>query len=289
MPIREEAEKSPKKPSESKSKAYESFGSSPEDFNNYLILKRKFDEIHVFMARIAGMLSRSIQDCRRRHTSPEIKQHLNETGAASSDLKKWLINSPSKAQIDKDSKRFYMKFKKRFEASRPCSPDLSNNLVYDLVKNFTDFITEKCQVLLNEYDEFYCVLAETIEGVKSSRKLQQLFNDLFKELDCEELYDSLISGSDFEIIFRNILSSSLVKLAQLMTDLLDSRYSEIRLRKASIQKFVQSHLVIEEARESQLKVKPERQAPKGVNDYDSGESGGRVIFHTYNNHLYDSL
>lgn len=121
-PQREEAEKSPKRPSESKSKAYESFGSSPEDFNNYLILKRKFDEIHVFMARIAGMLSRSIQHCRRRHASPEIKQHLGEAGVASADhLKKWLINSPSKAQIDKDSKRFYMKFKKRFEASRPDS------------------------------------------------------------------------------------------------------------------------------------------------------------------------
>jgi hypothetical protein len=241
------------------------------------------------MARIAGMLSRSIQDCRRRHASPEIKQHLHAAGASSADhLKKWLISSPSKAQIDKDSKRFYMKFKKRFEASRPPSPDLSSNLVYDLVKNFTDFITEKCQMLLNEYDEFYCVLSETIEGVKSSRKLQQQFNDLFRELDCEELYETLISGSDFEIIFRNILSSSLVKLAQLMTDLLDSRYSEIRLRKASIQQFVQTHLVIEEAPESQLKAQPQRKAGAGQ-DYDSGESAGHIVFHTYNNHLYDSL
>ncbi len=242
------------------------------------------------MARIAGMLSRSIMDCRRRHASPEIKQHLREAGTASADhLKKWLINSPSKAQIDKDSKRFYLKFKKRFEASSLASPDLSHNLVYDLVKNFTDFVTEKCQVLLDEYDEFYCVLAETLEGVQSSRRLQQQFSELFKELDCEELYDSLISGSDFEIIFRNILSSSLVKLAQLMTDLLDSRYSEIRMRKASIQRFAQTHLVVREEAEPQLKPQPQRRVLGEVQGLDSGESTGKVVFHTYNNHLYDSL
>ena len=97
------------------SKSYDSFGGESEDMSNYLILKKKFDEIHVFIARIAGMLSKSIQETRRRHATPEIKKKYAESNGE--DLKKWLIYSPTKAQVDKDSKRFYMKFKKRFETS----------------------------------------------------------------------------------------------------------------------------------------------------------------------------
>lgn len=177
--------------------------------------------------------------------------------------------------------------------------DLSSNLIYDLVRNFTDFITEKCQVLLNEYDEFYCVLIETIDGVKTSKILQNRFNELFIELGCDDIYEKLISGNDFEVIFRNILSSSLVKLAQLMTDLLDSRYSEIRMRKMSIQKFMQTYLVLEEeavyepprkqqARENSDGRYRERE-DIGYEDFDDGTAKTNLVFHQYDNDLYESI
>ena len=92
---------------------------SEEDFSNYFILKKKFDEIHIFVTRIAGLLSKSIQHSRRRHVTPELKNSYLKTGSqAIGGLKIWLQNSPSKSQIDKDSKRFYLKFKKRFDTSR---------------------------------------------------------------------------------------------------------------------------------------------------------------------------
>lgn len=94
-----------------------------EDFSNYLILKRKFDEIHAFVTRIAGLLSKSVQQSRRRHTTPELKEAYLQSGSQKGEgLKMWLQSSPSKSQIDKDSKRFYLKFKKRFDTSRPFLP-----------------------------------------------------------------------------------------------------------------------------------------------------------------------
>ena len=72
-----------------------------EDFSNYFFLKQKFDEIHVFIARIAGLLAHSIQDSRHRHASPKLKDRFGlEKKDSSSNLKKWLIASPSKSQMD---------------------------------------------------------------------------------------------------------------------------------------------------------------------------------------------
>lgn len=90
-----------------------------EDFSNYFILKNKFDEIHAFITRIAGLLSKSVQYSRRRHATPELKDaYLGGGSQKIESLKSWLQNSPSKAQIDKDSKRFYLKFKKRLDTSK---------------------------------------------------------------------------------------------------------------------------------------------------------------------------
>lgn len=90
-----------------------------EDITHYFVLKKKFDQIHVFIARIAGLLSKSIQECRRRHASPQLKSSYSQTNSDKAEnIKKWLTNSPSKAQVDHESRRFYLKFKKRFESSR---------------------------------------------------------------------------------------------------------------------------------------------------------------------------
>lgn len=90
-----------------------------EDFSNYFILKKKFDEIHAFVTRIAGLLSKSVQQSRRRHATPELKDAYLKTDSQKIEgIKLWLHCSPSKSQIDKDSKRFYLKFKKRFDSSK---------------------------------------------------------------------------------------------------------------------------------------------------------------------------
>ena len=80
-------------------KDYDSIRSrGDEDFSNYFILKQKFDEIHVFIARIAGLVAHSIQDSRHRHASPKLKDRFGiEKKGSSSNLKKWLIASPSKS------------------------------------------------------------------------------------------------------------------------------------------------------------------------------------------------
>lgn len=86
------------------------------DFSQYLLLKEKFDEIQVFITRIASLLAKAVQASRGRHASPQLKREyvLNQDGP----LKEWLAASPSKAQVDRDSRRFYLKFKKRFETGK---------------------------------------------------------------------------------------------------------------------------------------------------------------------------
>lgn len=115
-----------RKPGDKNSQAYElgfKYGEKVEneegEFSNYFILKRKFDEIQAFITRIAGLLSKAVQTSRGRHASPELKHaYFRSSNEKLSAIKDWLQASPSKTQIDKDSKRFYLKFKKRFEASR---------------------------------------------------------------------------------------------------------------------------------------------------------------------------
>lgn len=90
-----------------------------EDFTHYFVLKRKFDEIHAFITRIAGLLSKSLQISRGRHATPELKSTYGKSGGESiTNIRGWLQASPSKTQVDKESRRFYLKFKKRFDASR---------------------------------------------------------------------------------------------------------------------------------------------------------------------------
>jgi hypothetical protein len=238
-----------------------------EDQSHYLILKRKFDEIHVFVTRIAGLLSKSIQECRRRHASSHLKDTYRlASSERAENLRLWLTNSPSKSQVDKDSRRFYFKFKKRFDSG------MSRNVVIDLLRNFTDFVTEKCQLLLDEYNLFYSLLADTLGAIRNSPALQRQFDDLFVEIGGDDAYEKLISGNDFETIFRNVLSSSLVKLAQLMTDLLDSRLAEIRLRKVGVENFMNKNLVVKKT-PGRGPIMPE-QPP---------------VFQNYQDHLYDSL
>jgi chromosome segregation ATPase len=89
-----------------------------EDFSYYLVLKRKFDEIQAFITRIAGLLSKSVQLSRGYHASTDLKSVYQKTARDNiSNISGWLQASPSKTQVDKDSRRFYLKFKKRFDAS----------------------------------------------------------------------------------------------------------------------------------------------------------------------------
>lgn len=151
-----------------------------------------------------------------------------------------------------------------------------------------DFIAEKCQTLLDEYDEFYCALSETLEGIAGSRKLKLQFEKLFLEIGGDEIYEKIITGEDFEIVFRNVLSSSLVKLSQLMTEMLDKRYAEIREKRMSVRLFMNHYLCVEE---------PEYPAQRRPTPYKQSEvTGGRreeeddkVMLQAYNSNLYDSI
>lgn len=155
--------------------------------------------------------------------------------------------------------------------------------ISDLLRNFMDFISEKCQLLLDEYDEFYSSLTETLDAISGSPKLKTKFETLFLEIGGDEIYEKIITGEDFETIFRNVLSSSLVKLAQLMTDAMDSRFAEIRERKISIQRFMNQHLRVEdEEREIRRWPLPHRQAKDAPNDE-------KVFLHAYNSNLYESI
>lgn len=147
-----------------------------------------------------------------------------------------------------------------------------------------DFISEKCQVLLDEYDEFYCALTETLEAISGSRSLKLKFESLFVEIGGDEIYEKIITGEDFEIIFRNVLSSSLVKLAQLMTDVLDSRFAEIQERKISIQRFMNQYLLVDDDE----KEMPYRPTPfKRQFKNDMGDE--KVVLQAYNSNLYESI
>lgn len=151
-----------------------------------------------------------------------------------------------------------------------------------MLTNFTSFVTEKCQNLLNEYDEFYSMLSESLEAIKDNKALQKKLEDIFSEIGGDDLYDKLITGKDFEVIFRNVLSSSLVKLAQLMTDQLDSRFSEIKIKKLSIESFIQQNLRLKRGRQS-----PSYLFKQGGKVQDPEDD--RVILHQYSSDLYDSV
>ena len=147
---------------------------------------------------------------------------------------------------------------------------LSSNMISDMLKNFTDFVNEKCQLLLDEYDSFYCVLTDAINGVRHSKILRKRLDDLFAEIGGDDQYERLINGNDFETIFRNILSSALVKLAQLMTECLDQRFADVRMRKLSIENFMERYFVVD----------------KSANNQPSDEA---LRFQSYNNNLYESI
>ena len=145
-----------------------------------------------------------------------------------------------------------------------------------------DFISEKCQILLNEYDSFYSSLTETLDAISRSRSLKATFEDLFLEIGGDEVYEKIITGEDFETIFRNVLSSSLVKLAQMMTDILDSRFAEIKERKISIQRFMNQHLKFDDQE------RPGFNRPKPYMR-DTEDKQEKLYLHAYNNNLYDSI
>lgn len=90
--------------------------------SNFMLLKRKFDEIQVFVTRVAGLLSKAVLESRLKHTSAlpasmTRSKSPKPTHNSESKLKEWLTTSPSKAQVDKESAVFYLKFKKRFDKS----------------------------------------------------------------------------------------------------------------------------------------------------------------------------
>ena len=147
-----------------------------------------------------------------------------------------------------------------------------------------DFISEKCQILLEEYDEFYCALTETLDGISQSRSLKAKFEELFLEIGGDEVYEKIITGEDFETIFRNVLSSSLVKLAQLMTEILDTRFAEIQERKVSIQRFMNQHLKVDE------RERPGFSRPQPyVLSQRHEEPEDKVYLQAYSSNLYESI
>lgn len=147
-----------------------------------------------------------------------------------------------------------------------------------------DFIAEKCQTLLEEYDQFYCALAETLDGIASSRKLKLQFEKLFLEIGGDEIYDRIITGEDFELIFRNVLSSSLVKLSQLMTEMLDKRFTEIRDKKVSVHMFMNHYLTVN-VRQTDANPMP---MPK-YDYYDPDNQDDKVLLQAYDSNLYGSI
>ena len=151
----------------------------------------------------------------------------------------------------------------------------------DLLANFNSFINEKCQALLNEYSEFYCLLVETLDGIKRSPELKAKFERLFAQIGGDNLYDRLITGADFEIVFRNVLSSALLRLTQMITELLDHRQTEIHIKKLEVQKFIEKHLILTE----NLRVVPDLETSRD-NEY---ESDHLPVFDSYDNHLYDTI
>lgn len=139
--------------------------------------------------------------------------------------------------------------------------------------------------MLEEYDLYYCRLAETLEAVSLSRDMRRRFEEIFLEGDIETDYDGLISGRDFEVVFRNVLSSALIKLAQTMTDLLDKRYQEVRLRRLTVEKFMMKNLEVH---------KPVERRPNFPQEEDEDEEPAeddqdQLVFQSYDNNLYDSI
>lgn len=145
------------------------------------------------------------------------------------------------------------------------------------------FINEKCQCLLEEYDQFYCTLAETLDGIAGNRRLKLRFEELFLEIGGDGIYERIINGDDFEVIFRNVLSSSLVKLSQLLTELIDKRYTEIREKKIAVQCFMNQYLEVEDLEG------PINRRPTATRHEDFREDDEKVYLEAFNSNLYESI
>lgn len=265
----------PTKPAEVPPSRGESIRSQGGDFSEYFLLKEKFDEIQVFVTRVAGLMAQSVQKSRGRYASPGLQRSYSP-GKPADPLAEWLLASPSKTQIDTDAKHFYIRFRKRFDSG------LKENLVSDLLRNFSVFVREKCQSLLDEYDAYYSRLAETLAAVANNHRLRAAFEEVFSSGGTQADYQTLISGKDFEIVFRNVLTSALLKLAKTMTDALDKRFQDVRLRRLTVEKFMERYLVL--APDS-----PHNSKPPVYERDDDSVPRNRLLLSQYDSHLYESV
>ena len=142
----------------------------------------------------------------------------------------------------------------------------SLKMIVELMNNFLEFVKTRCQIVYDEYDAYHEILARVYEMSSKNAELEGKLEALMEESSTSSIYKTLLSGSQFIVIFRNLITKALIDLANMVNDKIMRRREMLLCQKDEVQALYDEYIAVVLGQDEQ--VLPQLAQPQG-----DGEDG----------------
>lgn len=119
----------------------------------------------------------------------------------------------------------------------------SIQMIVNLINNFLEFIKERCAIVYREYDAYLEMLIKLSEYGKSNPEIKaELDEILHGENSNQNLYKSLLSGTQFVSLLKNLIVKALCEMANVVNERIMKRRKMLLSQREEIEKIYDKYV-----------------------------------------------